>query len=60
MITTLQSESREAIAFNSVSAYFKTSVLHFMEKKKEKENSVLVFTRNCSKHKLPLEIHYVE
>lgn len=31
MITTPQTESREAIAFNSVSAYFRIGVLHFIE-----------------------------
>lgn len=33
-ITTLQTESREAIAFNSVSVYFKTGFLHFIKKQK--------------------------
>lgn len=48
-ITTLQTESREAIAFNSVSAYF--AVLHFIKKNKNKKPP-------CSKHKPPSELHY--
>lgn len=35
-IATLQTESREAIAFNSVSAYFRIGVLHFIKKNKNK------------------------
>lgn len=52
-ITTLQSESREAIAFNSVSAYFRIGVLHFI--KKQKQNKTMsVFSLETAENTNPL------